>query len=784
MAINPDQTHSTLSDNARTLRAEDRLGFTPYVEAITNLVLDGHTETPLTMGVFGPWGSGKTSLMHMVKDGIEDGSIPDDPYPIVWFDAWKYDKEDALWRALLIRVLEALRPAEPAGKASNNEYEKLSQELDDLQGSLYQIVEREEMGQLKFDWDDLAKGVIKGGIQIGLGFLPVAGGVLSNILKNEKQDGKATEHLTDFITGIERERHKVFRNHVTSLEQFQSDFQSLVKKHVVDKHKKLVVFIDDLDRCLPEKAVEVLEAIKLFLDVPGCIFVLGIDRNVIARGVEIRYREQGQALDGERREELIDGRKYLQKIIQLPFQIPVIDPKQLARYVNELTNWPHEKCADVFGKTLEDNPRQIKRTVNSFLLLWRLRDAMLQSGNPDQKAAMEQISPVRLAKVTAIQQAVDRFYQLIKRQPLFLGQLEAHFRSSSVGRGDPEQETTQPQQSVSFQLPEALEAHAGNPVLKEILSLYEPDDPLAPDSEGVSFTIQGATQAESLSTEKLRIYFTLSGSTEGEEATPLDLQSVIPTTVKVPAGEFLMGATEQEFKDLGVDLRQQEMPEHTVMVSAYEIGVYPILNYQYQAFVEANPDKSPQGWDGIDYPEGKDNHPVVNVSWEDASAYCVWLSEQTGRDYRLPTEAQWEKAARGTDGRYFPWGKEWDASKLNSRLKPDGSEKKDRDTTPAGMFSPVGDSPYGCADMVGNVWEWCADWYDENLYKIREGTVVSDPEVPEEGNLRVLRGGSFSLDHCYCRCAVRFFNLPNYLSGNLGFRIVLLSSPTEVEGPR
>ena len=118
------------------------------------------------------------------------------------------------------------------------------------------------------------------------------------------------------------------------LEQFQDKFRTLVEQHVTNNGGRLVVFVDDLDRCLPEKAIEVLEAIKLFVDAPGCVFVLGLDQDVIARGIEMKYKELGEKKDGEGKGQFtIEGMRYLEKIIQLPFQIPPVEQTDMGEFV-------------------------------------------------------------------------------------------------------------------------------------------------------------------------------------------------------------------------------------------------------------------------------------------------------------------------------------------------------------------------------------------------------------------------------------------------------------------
>ncbi|MEA3349824.1 MAG: formylglycine-generating enzyme family protein, partial [Chloroflexota bacterium] len=206
----------------------------------------------------------------------------------------------------------------------------------------------------------------------------------------------------------------------------------------------------------------------------------------------------------------------------------------------------------------------------------------------------------------------------------------------------------------------------------------------------------------------------------------------------------------------------------------------------YQAFIQDSDHRPPKHWDGDQYPDGKGDHPVIYVSWDDAQAYCQWLSQKTGKTYRLPTEAQWEKAARGPltpgpspggrgeseqgeDGvrvdRIYPWGDDWDSGKCNF------GENNIANTTPVGQYSPEGDSPYGCTDMAGNVWEWCADWFAEDAYKNREDG-LKDPQGAQQGGSRLLRGGSWSSNRRVVRCAARGRYSPDFFYFSIGFRVV------------
>jgi serine/threonine-protein kinase len=159
----------------------------------------------------------------------------------------------------------------------------------------------------------------------------------------------------------------------------------------------------------------------------------------------------------------------------------------------------------------------------------------------------------------------------------------------------------------------------------------------------------------------------------------------------------------------------------------------------------------------------------VNVNWYDASAFCEWASKVSGLKVRLPSEAEWEKAARGTDGRIYPWGDQVpdkQRSNYNDNLG---------DTTPVGKYSPAGDSPYGCVDLAGNVWEWVADWYGDNDdnnddENYDENSPVKNPAGPASGDWRVLRGGSWDNSVSSLRVSNRDWGNPESWSGDGGFR--------------
>lgn len=231
--------------------------------------------------------------------------------------------------------------------------------------------------------------------------------------------------------------------------------------------------------------------------------------------------------------------------------------------------------------------------------------------------------------------------------------------------------------------------------------------------------------------------------------------------VLIPAGEFIMGS----IPGLDQAARTDEYPQHRLYLPDYYMAKTPVTQAQYALFVQATGYRQPTRRDNGQPPPDKQDHPVVYVSWDDAVAYCRWLSKRANLVYRLPTEAEWEKAARGTDGRIYPWGNQWDGRRCNT------PESGLNDTTPVGAY-PDGASPYGLLDMVGNVWEWCATkWGKPYPYEVGENEWLE--EYLREDVRRAVRCGSFNDYRSFARCAGRWFD-PHWSRGKeIGFRVVI-----------
>jgi formylglycine-generating enzyme required for sulfatase activity len=276
---------------------------------------------------------------------------------------------------------------------------------------------------------------------------------------------------------------------------------------------------------------------------------------------------------------------------------------------------------------------------------------------------------------------------------------------------------------------------------------------------------------------------------------------VEPEMIHIPAGPFLMGTSERQidwltqYSDAAKEWQEKgrfarEQPQHTVTLPDYAIGKYPVTMREYRAFIDAGGYSAhrywttagwrwreergraePDLWDDEKW-TGDDRLPVVGVSWYEAYAYCRWLSVVTGRDYHLPTEAEWEKAARGTDGQLYPWGELFDSSLCNTRAS--GLQR----TTPVGQYSSAlhpelvqgGDSPYGCVDMVGNVSEWTLSEFRPYPYRVDD-----ERDDPAETGERVTRGGSWHSPDLRARAAARGMNDPFFTDDDVGFRCCVAS---------
>ncbi len=287
---------------------------------------------------------------------------------------------------------------------------------------------------------------------------------------------------------------------------------------------------------------------------------------------------------------------------------------------------------------------------------------------------------------------------------------------------------------------------------------------------GSSLPLTGPTETPSLSGASLPPGFPSSLAQLGFAYKIYKGQAVIlPPTATIPAGSFLMGSDSSRDADALID----EFPQSEVGIAlSYNMSVYPVTVAEYALAVQAGAVPAPVNDTNAAYAPWQFqlqflDHPVVNVSWFNARAYAAWLSELVGATWRLPTEAEWEKAARGTDGRIYPWGNQWDASRANT------SESGLGTTTTVGFYSIHQDaSPYGLHDMAGNVFTWCTTIYDQSRFPYPYVAGDGREQPNDETSQRVVRGGSWSRSHQEARAAARGYDDPTIRHEIVGFRLI------------
>lgn len=751
--------------------------FDDFAATLARLIAAKGTPTPLTICVTGPWGAGKTSLLHRLQRQLDGTGVllertksahgiefinPHEEitnYRVcrtVWFNAWKYANEDELLVALVRRIVQTM--------------------ADD---SHVKVAIRARLLDPTYPRRDVLNTVLSWfAIKTPLG---------------------------EFKPNTGQPQPTPFSQHAALLDLFDNAFNNLLTAWVHHKAGRelnpqkgvLVVFIDDLDRCLPEKTVQVLEAIKLFLDRPGCIFVIGADVELVRQAVESHY--QNTRVTG------LAAGDYLDKIIQLRFSLPPLMAGKMEAYLKEmavgdemLAQWQTLIAA------AEINPRRVKAVVNDIELQWKM---LLNSGQAE-----------------SIQQAdFIRWNALLRAAP-------SNFREQVFGLEDPERRHSFILDALRWGQEEDDEVlnrlfvdferdgRRLRRVLKQIgafsdwfnaealdaiihLTALASRTSQAVEVGGVDETV---TARDEVVVGKGRAVITeMEGKSAGEATDPGRVADRRVTDrwvvgglefCRVPAGKFLMGS--QDDNRLAYD---EEKPQHTLDLDYdYWIGRFPVTNRQFQEFVRqsrhrTNAEEKGSGyiWNGKDWVDtpganwqhpdgpdsalqGKETHPVVHISWFDANAYCQWFNatypgDLNGLVLRLPTEAEWEKAARGPYGWEWPWGNDWDPTRCNSKEKGPGG------ATPVGQYSPQGDSPFGAADMAGNVWEWTRSLYKEYSYNQGDGR-----EDPAQEGARVVRGGSFGNVSRYCRSAFRDRLGPDYIYSYIGFRVCLFPSPRAI----
>jgi tetratricopeptide (TPR) repeat protein/Cdc6-like AAA superfamily ATPase len=426
----------------------DHLDFGSYAGALADLIGAPETSTPITMGIFGTWGSGKTTLMQLIQQELD--RKPD--VKTMWINVWKLGSQEEMWRAFIQTLLTQAHRQLPFEDRLRFDWDLLCQRID--QGALirqlvansYRVLIVAAPLLLTKLWPNSSSETVQwtGG---GASFLLGVWLLFKPIIEAARE--KVSIDLDAVI------KNAPYEAQVSALQRLQSEFESLVKTWVGEQGR-VVVFIDDLDRCAPDKVPEMLEALKLFATTRRCVYVLGIDQAVVAASIEARYKDINKSLAGEA---AIDGFRYLEKIIQLPFLLPLIEVNDIRSYVDSFqAAWPHPGCPDVFALGLPPNPRQIKRAVNVFFLLWQLAERRRQKIGGA-------VTPLRLAKVVALQTAHSEAFEELKDQPQLLKDWEAFCLKP-------------PSDQKPEELDPLLRELVKHPEIRRLFGLHK-DDPLA-----------------------------------------------------------------------------------------------------------------------------------------------------------------------------------------------------------------------------------------------------------------------------------------------------------------
>lgn len=661
------------------LEKDADFGFSAYIDTISDLIANGRNKTPLVIGIYGKWGSGKTTLMRSIAHKLKNTDGYDNqPFrrcKPVWFQAWKYKDEDEILAALLEQILNTM--------TRDNFFSKFKKEIETFIQSLN------------------------------------PGNFFSVLLKN--YTGVDTKDLFQelghrkkmrFYDEFERSFKRLIWTYLSGRPQFNET------EAYKDENGALTVFIDDLDRCPETRIVGVLEAVKLFMDIPGCVFVIGADNYIITRALEKSYQE--------------NAGRFMDKIIQVTFNLPKKPEDEFSSFINTIMEAAGQQIDPLLKDNLslilpvlENNPRNLKRFLNDF---------SLQNGLVSYKRI--EVEKQHLLLWNIIEKGFPSFYQALKGDRGYFT-LEAlikviHDVQEKIGEKGIDSFDAAEHQDIL--IPDSVADYVRDRNLVSVVKKFNPNEK---ELEQLK-TLGAMVEPDALKNEAVQ--------------TPA--KGYNHRQVLIPAGEFLFG---EKKKKIRIDYD-------------YEMDIYPVTNYQFKRFIKAGGYKdmvfwekrgekwqaekqlhAPRYWNDKDYNDPE--QPVVGISWLEAQAYANWLTtlKDDGFTYRLPTEEEWERAARGDHGNIYPWGDQFDSEKCNS--KGAGRCKSNRVT-----IYPNGISPYGCYDMAGNVWEWTSSFYDDDK------------------NFYILKGGAFPSSEEACRCASRLSNFPDGRNNSFGFRCVRIKT--------
>jgi tetratricopeptide (TPR) repeat protein len=469
-AVEEKRGGDRFADRPTTQAAYDRLHFSRLVDFLADYISDNEKgRTASTIGVYGEWGSGKTSFLRLLDERLR---VEKHIYPI-WFDAWRYDKQDDLWVALLRLILTQAGQQKGEGwwRKRVVKFRVWWRNVSPGAGT-WEVASKFLLGGLRlflfaailYVIFYITSGIGGKGVAAFLHALPIlntfplgvqitiANAFLVFLAAAALDVGKLRDLLVGsiHIDFTKFERKNSFRDRMAPLDEFSDELRHLIAL-MRPRDKPLVVIIDDLDRCLPDNALRVLDSIKIFLDDSDCIFLLGLDRQVVETAIAPRYRERARFDQGthgiehgqETHRPREYHREYFDKIIPLAVAVPQLLERHedIEKFVRELNRSENndiidaqvEACADIFGYTLSSNPRKIKSILRSFCFVYDLVEAHIKEqvkrGRSENEIPERAIRYPLLAKLILIQNQFAPFYETIIKQPSLLGKLETYYRN-------------------------------------------------------------------------------------------------------------------------------------------------------------------------------------------------------------------------------------------------------------------------------------------------------------------------------------------------------------------
>ena len=709
---------------------QDLIGYDSHRAVLVQMIRSVEADGSFTIGVFGQWGQGKTSMLRQIMrqlDTAPESEKVDEEILTVWFNPWQFTGEEHIiipfFHTLVANLEKYKEEKEKLGK-------KIARGVGTFLKELIHVPVAIAYGM---------EGKVK---------IPLLLETKFNLKEIISESRRYKKELKEQRTGVKKAVNtyeSLYYQLITNLQQAAEDLEL-----------KIVVFIDDLDRCLPEKAVELLEGLKVLLDLRRFVFVIGVAREVVEQGIRVRYKEfykEGSKMP-------FPEKDYLDKIIQFALTLPPPEESKLISMMESyLKDLPEIKSyLNTIQKSLGTNPRKLKRCINSLSYTFRVAEMKDRQKKEEQKGEENEklFKTELLVKMTLITFRFPGLYRLIGEKSHYLIHIQDYIEEKLSERAQ-EKEITGKDEKIKLkeeEKPRLLELSEFPEI--DALQLFKP-----PNLESITEILK---KQERINEEKNQ-HFKDEGFEDKDEVYKY-VRLLSAASSPISAGEL---------KHLGtIDLKRMMASR---MVSIKSDDPQQVKDIYIDKFlVTQDLYERVMGEDANHSQFRGSDRPVENVSWFDAIEFCNKLSEKTGlknfytidkekkekvipdgnaNGYRLPTEAEWEYACRTSDFGHeeiqeIAWIK----------------ENSDGRTHGVGQKHP---NAWGLYDMLGNVWEWCWDIYKANPDAGENETI--DKNIATHSS-RVLRGGSWLSAFEEIQSTPRYGRRPVYGHSLVGFRIV------------